>query len=107
MENKPINRTDRILSSLDGIQRSAAPGFFYTRLTGRMQIELEAKRNGFVLLRPAFITASLVLALVINFVSLDHLKNQIVQNDTDQSGKPATIESFAEAYQMNATTVYE
>ena len=107
MENKNLNRADRILNSLVGLQKATAPDFFYTRLNGRMQNETETKRKTYFMLRPAFITSSLVIILAMNIISLSHFSKQAVQKDTVQSGKPATIESFADAYNMGSTNVYE
>jgi len=107
MEEKDINRTDRILNSLDGIRKAGAPDFFYTRLTGRMQEEIEPKRKPFFLLRPAFAAAALFIVLVINLFSLTRLKTDTEQGVAAKPDKPATIESFAKAYDMNTESVYE
>lgn len=109
MENNTSNqRTERILGSLDGIQRSAAPDFFYTRLTARMQREKQPVKEKIFLLRPAFITAALSLVLIVNIFSLIKLGGQPAKNGNRHANKPATIESFAEAYGMNNTvSVYE
>ncbi len=101
------NRIDKILGSTDGLKKAAAPDFFYTRLIGRMQQELEPKRKSFFLLRPAFITTALSLILVINIVALTQLNKQPAPKATVQSTKPATIESFAKAYDMNSESLYE
>ena len=63
----PNNRSERILSSLDGLQKDIAPDFFYTRLIGRMQNELPEKKSR-LLLRPAVLTISLSVFLFLNFV---------------------------------------
>ncbi len=106
--NTSDQRTERILGSLDGLQRSAAPDFFYTRLTGRMQREEGPVKEKFILLRPAFITAALSLVLVVNIFSLMKLSTAPVKNENRHANKPATIESFTEAYGMNNTvSVYE
>ncbi len=107
MHNEDLNREDRILNSLAGLQKSTAPDFFYTRLIGRMQNEMEVKRRPFFVLRPVFVTASLLIVLIINVISLGQLDKQPLQKDTVHSNKPATIESFAEAYNMGTTSVYE
>lgn len=107
MENKDLNREDRILNSLSGLQKVNAPDFFYTRLIGRMQNEIEVKRKPFFVLRPVFVTASLLIVLIVNVISIGQLNKQPVQKDTVHSNKPATIESFAEAYNMGTTSVYE
>jgi hypothetical protein len=93
-------RTEEILESLSGLQKAAAPNFFYTRLIGKMQHELPVKRKTFLLLRPAFITAVLSIVLVINVASL------VLLNDKPKKEK-ATIESFAEAYNFNSPSLYE
>ena len=103
MENNDSNnRVDKVMESLNGLQKAVAPDFFYTRLTGSMQKEPEPVRKPFFLLRPAFITAALSLVFIINIFSLTQLNKQ-----KTQTNKPATIESFATAYNINTESVYE
>ena len=90
------------MESLNGLQKAVTPDFFYTRLTGRMQKETEPVSKPFFLLRPAFITAALSLVFIINIFSLTQLNKQKIQTN-----KPATIESFATAYNINTEPVYE
>jgi hypothetical protein len=101
------NKEERILNSLTGLQKTAAPDFFYTRLIGRMQKEMEPKRKTFLLLRPAFVTGALLVVLMINVFSIMQFNKAPQQNTTVQSNKPATLESFAEAYNLNTASVYE
>ena len=107
MENKDLNRADKILNSLDGLQKASAPDFFYTRLIGRMQQEIEVKRKPFLSLKPVFITASLLLVLIINIISLTQFNKVPQQKAVVHADKPATIESFAQAYNMETGSVYE
>lgn len=100
MENN--KRTERIMSSLDGLHKAAVPDFFYTRLTGRMQNETRQVEKPFFMLRPAFITAALSLVFIINIFSL----MQLNKKTTKQTNGPASIESFATAYNMNTESVY-
>jgi hypothetical protein len=107
MEQQDTNRADRILNSINGLQKATAPDFFYTRLIGRMQQEMEPKRKPFFLLRPAFVAAALSVVLIVNIISLTRLNKQPEQKATIPSNKPATIESFAKAYDLNTDSVYE
>lgn len=107
MENKDLNKAERILNSLDGLQKAAAPDFFYTRLTGRMQNEQEVTRRSVFQLRPAFITTILVLLFAVNIISLTQLDKKPEQKAVIRTNKPATIESFAQAYNMETGSVYE
>jgi hypothetical protein len=101
MEKKLSNeRVEKIMASLNGMQKAAAPDFFYTRLQGKMQNQQEDKP--FFLLRPVFITAALSIFLIVNIFSLLEIKMS-----TARSAKPATIEAFAKAYDMNTGSVYE
>lgn len=103
---KNTARTERIMSSLDGLVKAGAPDFFYTRLTGRMQREPE-KEPGFIL-RPVFITATLSVLLLVNIISFVKIGDAPRQPGTEiKNDKPATIESFASAYNMNTESVYE
>ncbi len=93
-------RIEKIMGSLDGMQKAAAPDFFYTRLQGKMQNQQEDKP--FFMLRPVFIMAVLSIFLIVNIYSLLEMKMS-----TARSAKPATIEAFAKAYDMNSGSVYE
>ena len=94
------------MESFGGIQPAVAPDFFYTRLRGKMQ-PVEKKRT-FFMLRPAFITAALSLFLIVNVFSLLTINKTPKQHFSVQEGKSATIESFARAYDLNASgSVYE
>ena len=107
MQNKfSQDRVESIMKSLGGIQSAVAPDFFYTRLKGKMQ-PAEYKKT-FFLLRPAFITATLAVLLIANVISLLQTDNKVPKQDaTAFWGKPATIESFASAYNINTEPVYE
>jgi hypothetical protein len=96
-----------IMESLGGMQPAVAPDFFYTRLKGKMELQVKEKKTFFIL-RPAFITATLAVLLIVNVISLlqtDKLPRQ--DSSTAVDNKPATIESFASAYNMNTGSVYE
>ena len=108
MENKDNkSRVDRVMASLDGLEKITAPDFFYTRLMGRMQSELESNRKPSLILRPAFITTVLSIALVINIAFLTQQNKPANQNAVTNSGKPASLESFAKAYNLDAASLYE
>lgn len=99
-------RVESIMKSLGGIQPAVAPDFFYTRLKGKMQPQAEKKI--FFMLRPAFITAALSVFFVINVFSLLNINKEQKQHFSLQNNsKPATIESFAKAYDLNTESVYE
>jgi len=103
---KSTNKSERILNSLNGIQKAGAPDFFYTRLMGRMQNEMEEPKP-FLLFRPAFVTAALFVLLIINVFSIVKFSKVAEPKATVQSPGTATIESFANAYNMNTESVYE
>lgn len=104
MKNRtPNSKTEEILNSLDGMYTAAAPDFFYTRLLGRMQNRLDNSKKSTFLLRPAFLTAALSVVLLVNIIALQ--KMTIQQKSTATTNK-ATIESFADAYNLNSTTSY-
>lgn len=110
MEENFTSREDRILNSLDGIQKARVPDFFYTRLTGRMQQEWQPERKIFFMLRPAFVMAALSLVLILNLVSLTGLSgaHRVDKQPPHEAGKPASIESFAKAYNLDENfSVYE
>ncbi len=100
-------RTEKIMESLVGLQKAGAPDFFYTRLLGKMQNEMEPGKKTSFLLRPAFITTALSIVFIINIFSLTQLNKQPSTKAAVQSNTPADIESFATAYDLNAESVYE
>ena len=106
MKSKFEKREEAIFSSFVGIQPAEVPPYFYTRLLVRMQNELEVRKPTFILLRPAFLTVSLSIILAVNiaflFQSNGHQKPSV-----QQSSNTATIESFADAYNLNGSSVYE
>ena len=107
MKNNLSNeRIEKIMGSLDGVHKAEAPDFFYTRLSGKMQIN-EEDRKPFFLLRPAFITTVLSVLLIINVISLLKIDKTAEQYSTAKADKPATIESFAKAYNLNTGSVYQ
>ncbi|MEP7237414.1 MAG: hypothetical protein ABI685_06110 [Ferruginibacter sp.] len=106
MKNKfSESRVESIMESLGGIQHAAAPNFFYTRLKAKMQ-PAEAQKKIFIL-RPAFITGLLSVLLIVNVVSLIKIDKKVKPGITVKSETPASIESFAKAYDMNTESVYE
>lgn len=95
------------MESLGGMQPAVVPDFFYTRLKGKMQTA-EEKRT-FFMLRPAFITATLAVLLIVNVISLVQTAETPKQDSNavyNNNRTPATIESFAAAYNMNTGSVY-
>jgi hypothetical protein len=106
MQNKfSEDKVLSIMESLGGIQPAVAPDFFYTRLKGKIQPAAEKKT--IFILRPAFITATLALLFIVNIISLLQTGKAPKQDAPVVYSKPATIESFAAAYNMNTATVYE
>lgn len=93
------------MESLGGIQPAVAPDFFYTRLKGNMQPA--ADKKAIFMLQPAFISATLALLFIVNVISLLQTDKAPKQDSTVVNSKPATIESFASAYNMNTGSVYE
>ncbi|MBS1759015.1 MAG: hypothetical protein JST23_02735 [Bacteroidetes bacterium] len=64
MENKKL---EEILNSLDGVQKTSAPDFFYTRLKARMERgteRLTQKRSWY--LQPIYIAAILLFVIAAN-----------------------------------------
>lgn len=107
MENFNLNREERILNSLDGIQKTGAPDFFYTRLSGRMLNEFAQKRKNFFVLKPVFAAAALSVILIINVFFLTQSNSNPAKESVVDTKKPASIESFVKAYDMGTASVYE
>lgn len=108
MENN--NKAERILSSLDNMEKAAAPDFFYTRLTGRMQ-DAQPEQHTRLQLRPVILSFSLSVVLCLNILVLTRsntvpaVKGNIPA--VTSKGAENTVESFANAYNLNTESVYE
>ena len=107
MENNITGRFEKLMGSLDGMKKASAPDFFYTRLSGRMQKKNEIISRPVFQLKPVLLITTLALVLVVNLVSLNRFKKPSVLRESVNAEKPATIETFAESYGLNSTTVYE
>lgn len=99
-------RTGEILNSFDGIRPAETPSFFYTRLKARMEREQESTVTPVFFLRPAFLAMSLSLVLIINIVFLTGAGKGAVPSAKNQHNTTG-IQSFADAYDLNTSTVYE
>lgn len=99
------NRADQILNSFDGIQPSEVPPFFYTRLKARMERELTENAPPAFFLRPAFLTISLSLVLILNIIFLTKPGNENIPS-SGKSNTATGIQSFADAYNLNTSSVY-
>jgi len=96
-KNKKI---EEILGSLDGVQKATAPDFFYTRLKARMEGRLTAKEPRPLLLRPIYITVTLLLVLLMNALVF---LNSSSDNETVISDE----QSIAAEYNINTNLTYE
>jgi hypothetical protein len=96
-KNKKI---EEILGSLDGIQKAAAPDFFYTRLKAKMENRLATKEPRALLLRPIYITVTLLVVLLMNALVF---LNSSSDNETVISDE----QSIAAEYNINTNLTYE
>ncbi len=99
-------RTEDILNSFDGIQTSAVPPFFYTRLKARMQREAEESKPSALFQRPAFLVLSLSVVLIMNIIFLSNAGGQKMPS-TNQPNNKTGIQAFADAYDLNGSSIYE
>ena len=99
-------RAEEILSSFDGIQPAETPSFFYTRLKARMEREQGSTAAPVFFLRPAFLAISLSLVLFMNIVFLTGSRKEMVPS-AKKLNNTTGIQSFADAYDLNTSTVYE
>ncbi len=108
MKDKSEKSEADIFESIEGIKPVEASPYFYTRLVARMEREREYNKQPLLLFRPSFLAASLSLILIVNIIFLlkfnDGAKYPISSKQPDNK---ATIESFAVAYGLNSTVVYE
>jgi hypothetical protein len=98
-QNFSKQRIEEILNSFDNTQPVAAPDFFYTRLTAKMQQNLSVKKTNPVW-KPVFFTAFLCLFLFVNVFSLRQLHNGNRVKTEKKEATPVTIDDFADAYNL-------
>ena len=98
MNNRKNNRTEKILESLDGVKRAAAPDFFYTRLKARLENELIPQGNKSRVLRPAYAFAALFLVLLVNAAVVITKKNS---DDGNIANNDNELQSIASEYNQN------
>ena len=103
MKKQAINKTDEILSSLDGVKKIKAPGFFYTRLKARMERSLVPHKQNSRILRPAYAIAFLILLVAFNIISILKQNNDssTTNNETENS------QSLSSAYNLENNLTYE
>jgi len=92
-KNKKI---DDILKSLDGIQRVAAPDFFYTRLKAKMEKSLETGNLKPTLLRPAYAFVAIIIVVLMNAAVL--FKSTSDNNNT--ATETESLQSIAAEYSL-------
>lgn len=92
-------KKEKILISLDGIEKIPAPGFFYTRVAARMKRESGVQGKPVLILRPAFLSTCLLVALIINVAALLNKENKPAAS---VEATPAA-ENFAKEYNLLST----
>jgi hypothetical protein len=101
---KIITKENDILNSLQGLERAAAPNFFYTRLIGKMQGITEDKKALPFIIRPALMVAVLTTILLVNLISLSQLNNK--PNTIQIQNNKLGIDAFTNAFSMNNQEIY-
>src|SRR5688572_15510954 len=108
MSTKPNNpqKIDEVLNSLDGIQRAKAPAFFYTRLRGRMERELENTGGPLIrlLTRPALALSLAAIILILNTTAIMEMWRQ---EESPVSVESAQQQLLASDYPMGTYPVYD
>jgi len=100
MNNEQNKKVEEILGSLDGVQQSTAPDFFYTRLKARMEKGVEPATSKPWVLRPVYAMSALVIIVVINAAVI------FSRNETKpivNTGETDTLQSIAAEYRLNET----
>jgi hypothetical protein len=104
MESKNLhNKMEETLSSLDGIQRAAAPDFFYTRLSARMEKELTTPA-WIPFGKPVWLIATLLVFLVLNTMMIKQTKLSKSNGSVTNTG--SSLQSFAAEYELSNTVNY-
>ncbi len=107
MNMKKAKSIDEILSGLDGVQRAAAPDFFYTRLKARMEKGFEPLVKRKRVLYPVYALAAVILIMFINAAILVSKQNG-TGTDTASLNETETLQSIAAEYNINdVSSLYE
>lgn len=102
MNKENEKNTEKILGSIEGIQRVPAPDFFYTRLKARMEKEMPVPVVRKRMLQPSFIISGLVLLLLINAMILLKNRGADSSNTTTTSARENdNLQIIATAYHIN------
>ena len=113
MENKrvplssgfsPEEEIDKILNSIQDIQRAEVPAFFYTRLEARMKKNLHGVSYGSLLTKPVFSILMLCLLLVLNITVMTRYtrsnEQRVVNNTSDG------VQAVAQEFNLTVSSVY-
>ncbi len=104
MESKNLhNKIEESLSSLDGVQRAAAPDFFYTRLSARMEKELTTPA-WIPFGKPVWLIATLLVFLVLNTMMIKQTK--LSKSSSSDADSGSSLQSFAAEYELTNTVNY-
>jgi hypothetical protein len=98
MSTQNNKKIEEILNSLDGIKRTPAPDFFYTRLKARMEKEIASAPARSRILRPAYAFVALVLVLLINAAVIITRSNS---GDVVSAAEGESLQSIAAEYNLN------
>ena len=100
-------RIEEILTGLDGVQRAAAPEFFYTRLRARMEKAVEPLATRKRVLYPVYALAAVILIMFINAAILVTKQNG-AGSDTASLNETETLQSIAAEYNISdVSSLYE
>lgn len=100
-KTNPHSITDAYLQSLEGMQPSELPPFFYTRLKARMEQGVESRPV--YMAKPALAIALLALVLVLNTVAL--VQQRSAKPAVSSTGKTA-FDSFASDFNLSTGSNY-
>ena len=94
---------DKILDSLDGIQRASANPFLFTRIQARLEKEEKnfwSQAFAFIS-RPAIAFSGVVIAILINAFVFFESRSEPLKNTQDEE------QVFASEYNLSTNTIYE
>jgi hypothetical protein len=97
------NNIEQTLASLDGIKRVAAPDFFYTRLTARMEKELTTPA-WIPFGKPVWLIATLLIFLVLNTMMIKQTK--LSNSNSILVSAESNLQLFAAEYELGSTVNY-
>ncbi|TAH13038.1 MAG: hypothetical protein EAZ12_01980 [Sphingobacteriia bacterium] len=98
---------DKVIESVEGIQRANPSPYFYAKLMHKMNMMEEKKSPSFLFqYKPALVIGVLIVIFGMNAFLLIKQTNHRHQSQRIVSSTASSVNDFSSEYNLNTTTVY-